>query len=230
MNLVIKSEDELDDMASFERFPDLSRDDGRGHYFGCDFPYSRLKRWLRSKVGQNIDMVISDFCHAEWIPKAQRTVAKFKEMVETSTFEKGGKIYYNSRYNTEPQLVDGHTHFRGYLFYVNPRSRALEYFKRTPEDYKAIHQQELDKRVRILGNYHQLYKQDGIWYEVKGEKTDTEFGRFPYSYNYRRKPTDILLENPSAWSQQSNKYPYIKIVLKRQLNGKELKKFGLKND
>ena len=74
--------------------------------------------------------------------------------------------------------------------------------------------EQLDAKVRILGDYHQLYKHDGIWFEVKAEII-----RNPTNL----KPRDVILESVKGFM------PSFKIILKRQLNHKELRKHSLKN-
>jgi len=83
------------------------------------------------------------------------------------------------------------------------------------ESWNKRRQVELEAKVRILGDSHQLYKVNGLWFEIKAKIIHNPTNL---------KPLDIILEVGNGFM------PSFKIILKHQLNSKELKKHGLKND
>lgn len=220
MNIEIEK---LEELPKREKFPDYSWEND--DYWGKNFPYARTIRWLGSCVGKHIDAVISEFCNAKWVPIEFRNYNQLKKYLETDTFIDKGEVYYYCNYALNVNYRKITESFRK-TFYVHPVSRKVEvYNPPTPKSWRKREQEKLDAKVRILGDYHQLYKENGIWYEVKGKPVN--FNEF-FTLD-RKGPKDILLENDNSFTPKTEKYPFVKIVLKRQLNKKELKKFGLKN-
>ena len=133
---------------------------------------------------------------------------------------------------------------------------------------------EMSKVLRVLGDYHQLIKIDGIWYEVKAKPVEDDVIEYkglhyrklknpinfskevndgvvmvgvghripcipvinPNRFNYNNSvgPRDLLINlnnERSTWVNHNiMNYGSVKIILRRQLNKKELIKHGLKND
>lgn len=148
-----------------------------------------------------------------------------------NTFRRGRKIYYFTEYTNKERCIDDGAWGRHALLYLHPETRILCVAQRQSKSaYKAVTKAERNAKVRILGDYHQLYKLAGTWYELKAEIVPDD----SLLINKERKgPRSILLElNGSSWYDinRRTKFPFVKIVLKRQLNSKELKHHGLKND
>lgn len=221
MDWQTQSEDKLDNLPKRERL--LPPDDHEDRYRGMNYPYKRVEKFLESQVGRPIDAVFSDFCHADWIPVEQRTKEQFRKHVELDTFIQDGKVFFYDKYGSDWR---GKVHSSPVVnnwndvLYVNPKNRCLAIFRHKPFDFAKKRKAERDEVMRILGDYHQLNKVEGIWYEVKAEISSTGW--------LRRRTTDILLGDDQGYSIYT-KVPYIRITLKRQLSHDELKKFGLKN-
>ena len=226
MDLQTQGEERLENLPSRERFPDYSRD----RYRGWNFPYRRMNRWLESNVGKHIDSVIHQYVNAVWVPKEFRQAHHLAKYVETNTFIENGKVCFYDAYCHYSLMT--HRPYRivedegSNTFYVDPSTRLLCLFKpRKRRSYLEQQRFEKHSRVRILGPYHQLYKLNGIWYEIRATIMP--------DWNElceRKGPNDILLENENSWSRQHNKNPRVRVILKRQLNHKELTKHGLRNE
>jgi hypothetical protein len=216
-------EEKLDNLPKFEKFQD---DDYFDHYWGKNFPYTRLKRWAESQEGNHIDGVFHKFVNLKWLLPEYRTKQQFRNHVEVDTFiGDDNKIYYYSKYSWRTKSampVEGNIK----TVYVHPKTKLIcVYHPQTLKSYKSKWLEERNKKVRILGAFDQFYKDNGIWYHVKAEpvidftKTSLHDARLG-----RKKSDSILLETTNSDGS------FVKITLKRQLNGKELKKFNLIND
>ena len=229
MNWQTKSEDKLENSPTRERIDRFH--DGYGRHRGSDFNYAHFWGFLEANLGRPIDKVIHDFVNCDWCPARHRTASKIAENVEMNTFKKAGRIYYFGKYwrveNERP--VDEEANSRGTFFYVHPDTRVLcrPKSKSIKSTWAARYNTERHAKVRILGDYHQLYKLNGTWYEVKAEPLPENAITWGKD---RKAPHDILLENEYSWRRNSNEHPYVKITLKRQLNSKELHRNDLKND
>ena len=145
------------------------------HHWGMDYPYNKVRRFLMSRVGRDWDSVFSEFVHLDWIPKLYKTREQISHSVLLNTFEKDDEIYFYDNYclsynGSEEKIIDYRMGF-GDTFYIHPKTRLLCYHKRKIVNNKKLQEKEQKRTVIILGNYHQLLKLDGIWYEVKGEKS-----------------------------------------------------------
>ncbi len=215
------SDKELDELPRREKFRanidtwDLNR---------SDYPWKRAGRWLESKVGVNLDIVVSEFVKLPWIPKKYRTYHQLATYhVETKTFVgKDGFVYFNDRFGNRPTMV---INFYSNFLYVDPVTNILRFHKRQKRvNYKLLWEQKEAKTCRILGDYHQLLKLFGIWYEVKGfplDKTVKPNTRLIDENGYIAK--SLYGFNHCAWWN-------VQITYKKQLNRAELKKYGLTND
>ena len=228
--------DKLEQLPLRERNHDYSWEND--DYWSKDFPYRRMRRWIESCKGRHIDEVISEYVHAKWVPKHHRFINQFRRHIELDTFIRDGAVHYYSRYmsifrDKAPYTLceDGISD----CIYVHPTTRLVCVYKApTRKSWRKEEQEKLAKRVRILGDYHQLYKMEGIWYEIKAKPLPTmpamSIGLSVYHSMYKRcGPKDIIMEGVHDYHRKSKEL-HVKITLKRQLNGKELKKYGLTND
>jgi len=229
MNLITKDTDNLEELPGREKFTDHSRD--REH---DGFPYKRIRRWIDSCVGRNIDDVIHDFVHLNWVPLQERRASTLRRYIEFDTFLKNNEVYYYTEYGMMHQYNNYNNYVSvksgcGKTIYVDPVTKMVSVYMGPSAKSKWIElrNKQFEARCRILGDYHQLCKIDGIWYEVKGEVLPPHALGWGYE---RKNPTDILVEPSFSWQNRNTKIPYVKIVLKRQLSAKELKKHNLQND
>jgi hypothetical protein len=222
--------EKLEDLPSRERNHDYSWDND--DYFGKKMPYRRMMRWLESQEGIHIDSVIHKFVNLKWLLPVYRTLDVLRKKIEMDTFIEDGKICFYSSWcywgKCGPRrIVEDET---SKTIYVHPKTRLVCVHRPlTRESWKKREQEKLDKKLRILGDFHQLYKESGIWYEVKAEPIDRNDSglrnRKPFlGWGDKLKPKDIILETKLGFM------PSFKIVLKRQLSRKDLKKYNLTNN
>jgi hypothetical protein len=95
-------------------------------------------------------------------------------------------------------------------FWVHPETGVVHETKIKKKKYKRVL-----KDVKILGDYHQLAKINGVWYEIKAKRT-----AFSSEYKFAPKigPRDPILGKSDL---------LLKIVYKKQLSKKEKRDFGL---
>lgn len=233
MGLEIKSVEKLENFPKFEKFHDYSWD--RDRYWGDNFPYRRFNRWLESQKNTDIDSVIHKFVHLDWVLAKYRTMEQLRRYVEFDTFTENGKVMYYADYSIlsgERTSARAINESSSKTFYVDPQSRKLKVFvPPTRKSWQKAAQERFDGQCKILGDYHQLVKLNGIWYEIKAEVLP---GEYPWWTTLQRKgPRDLLTDKKSYLqysSHPSDKLPFVKIVLKRQLSGKALKQHGIQND
>jgi hypothetical protein len=230
MNWQTKKAETIENLPNWEKFHDYSWEND--NYFGKNFPFRRLRRWVEASKNKHIDDVIHDFVNLDWIPKTHKFAHTLKDYIEFDTFMDGKRVAYHCKYQWRNQYyIEDSSNL---MVYVHPVTRLVcVFYPPTQKSWHTLEQERLDKKVRILGDYHQLYKLNGIWYELKATKVrlvtyyqNSTYCR--YMKYYQKGPKDILLEENSAW-QNNSKNPYVKITLKRQLSSKELKKHGLTN-
>jgi hypothetical protein len=198
-------------------------------YRGYDFPSVRVERFFFSRVGKPWSVVFSEFKKCKWIKAEYRTLSQLRYLVMTNTFLENNKIYYN---------FDKGWGFHGdvkfciededkNLLYVHPVTKLLCCRRRE----KGKKRRKLERQGKItwwiLGDYHQLLKINGIWYEAWAKPMD-------YGRDYIG-PRDPLLDDTlmTPKQKQNTWLYYYKLrprIYKRQLNHKELKRFGLTND
>lgn len=282
-NLLVEDPDKLEELPLRDT---VRPPDGRRHYRGSDFPYRKIQRFLTSRVGKYWNDVFSEFCHLDWVPRQYKTKEQIGHSVQLNTFIKDGKVwYYDGGFmGVNERSVDneGGYYSRRDFFYVHPKTGIL--LHKQPHGHKSYKQQEEERKakfMKILGDYHQLLKLDGVWYEVKGEPINTnivevdglhyryikestiaqrEFkmgigtqvsepddagyvrinGRLAVPYREARwegkrvGPKDCLVESApqsgGAYYWNRPNYRSIKITVYRQLNSKQLKKYGLTNE
>jgi hypothetical protein len=260
----------------------------KSNRWGTKYPTNKVQRFLRSNLGQRWNDVFSKYCHLDWIPADMRNLEHIKWDVVIDTFLKNGKVVYIPSYRSAEEPVDqviigGETE----RFYVDPQSKKLcvvNLGEKKAKDDKARKVSNV-KTMRILGDYHQLLKLEGLWYEVKAEpiKPGNDLvvinglyykeadvkpvervvngvtlkdiapadgvrykihngklylpAKAPlthYGWRHPLGPRDRIIEEPNGkprWMRYNDVDPYsFKVTLRRQLNSKDLKRYGLKNE
>jgi hypothetical protein len=140
--------------------------------YRSDYPYRRIHNFLRSRVGRPWYSVTSEFVRADWVPVRHRLYSTLANEVEVSTFLLNGEVYYYSDGYRSPWARSGSEGFAvkdetREIFYIHPTTKLLCYQPNKKINYRKRRAEEEAKVFRILGDYHQLLKIDGIWYEVK---------------------------------------------------------------
>lgn len=217
----------IQDVEKLEDLPHREKLEKHQHYRFQDYPYNRAQRFLMSRRGQDWDKIISEFIHLDWIPAQYRTFAKLREHVEVNTFIENGKIYFFDNVSFQKNSrIDVTEHYRN-VFYVHPKTKLLCFERKKKINWKEKYAAEEAKTFRVIGDYHQLLKLSGIWYEIKGEI-------FVPGNDWTQKflPNERLIggEPHRFLGRDNKKAKAIKIVVKKQLSSKQLKKFGLVND
>lgn len=179
----------------------------RSHFIG----------FLKSRVGQNIDDVFSEFVHAKWVPHKFRNYKYFCSEVEVNTYFHKEKIAYYPHYSNynqkEISYVDDCGYYK-YFFYVNPKDKTLQV------KYRKYQIKKIEPLTMIpISEGHQYLKLKGIWYEVKGFDLYGKLGKYQ----------PLIIEGQDFFRCWGSSYVGVLISLKRQLNSKELKKLGIKN-
>lgn len=172
-NLLTYNEQKLEEMPTFakRKNPDKWYDS-----YGDDYPYKKVDHFLHSRVGKCWDDVVSEFVHKDWIPPRYRLPSKISEKVEVNTFIQNGKVCFNDNFSwsyqgmRERQIEEEIRE----TFYVHPLTKLLCLFKPKRVNYKKQREIEEAKTIRILGDYHQLVKDNGIWFEVKGKPVEPD--------------------------------------------------------
>jgi len=279
-NLTVEKEEWLEELPSHSGMRKAALADrifqrDRGLYCSC--PWKKIDRFLKSNVGKPWDEVYSKYCHLEWLDKVFKNREWGEKNVIMNTFMKDGKVWHidNGEYP-----VGGCRYGKRDTYYVHPKTKILCFIKHQPTNWAKNRAKEEAKTMKILNDYHQLLKVDGIWYEVKAvprEPKHVVINGLHYRYikestieqhDFKlgvgtkvNKPDDIgyvringrlavpcsgpryrdcksighrdrmILDRKNIslswrWINRDS----ITITLQRQLNRKDLKKYGLKND
>lgn len=211
MNLIVKKDEELENLPRNQKIKKGL--DWWNDYNHEDYPWRRVHRFLRSRVGKNFENVLSEFVKLKWILPKYRTLRQLADYhIETNTFIRKGEVFFYNKYcfggKSETNVKEHYSE----LFYVHPKTHILCFQPKSKKiNWKERHEAEEAKTFRNLGNYHQLLKLGGIWYEVKGQPMDKSC-----------KPDKRIIGH--------NSQDYVMVTYKKQLNNKELKKFNLTND
>ena len=88
-NLATKDTDTLDELPLRDK---VRAHDGHRHYWGSDYPYNKVRRFITSRVGQYWNDVFSEFCHLDWVPRQYKTKEQISRIVELNTFLKDRKV------------------------------------------------------------------------------------------------------------------------------------------
>lgn len=225
--------DEIDNLPSRQAFHRHNLD-GDNRDCGCSWcnerhskkypPYNRIQRWLFSKIDVLWDNVVSEYVRLPWIPVQFRTYSHLTHSVEVITFVSDNDVAYYElhAYGNALKLVKDQW---GEVFYVHPITKKLA-FKAKSKNWKkeSWREKEIAKYFRIIGNFDQLIKLDGIWYHVWAE--DTPENRKAYSFThpliYDKELLKFYFTGCDGW------FPIPSI--KKQLSKKELLRHGIKND
>lgn len=231
MGNLLAIEERLEELPSRAPFSN-GRDEDRKNHRG-QFPWVRANRWLEAQVGKHWDKVVSEFTHAEWIPKQYRTHTQLTKMVEVNTLIHKGEVCYFTGYHSfdAPVRINEGRYSSRKLLYVHPKTKVLSLAKVTSTLRYAPRE---DKRVFVNrysmygGEHGQFIKIKGIWYEVWGK---------PHSFGsvfYKKKPdTTVPMlpadgETVSQWDRTMK--TGMKVTAKYQMNKQELAANFLKND
>jgi hypothetical protein len=133
------------------------------HYNHEEFPWKRFQSFLRGSLGKHINTVISDFVHSDWVPAKDRRASKIFEIVNKNVFIENGVYFYQPNYGGEFRPFDQYSNHE--FFYVHPITNKL--CERKPVKTNNVSNSSV--KCVIIGDYHQLTKINGIWYEVKAE-------------------------------------------------------------
>ena len=231
MNWLHKKEEDLDNEPSKASIHEGLQYGDRYYerHWYQDFPWKRFRRFCESGIGRSIDDIISDITHASWLLPKHRNMDSVNREIELNTFKDGGVIFYYCKYSLEPKPVEGN---HRPILYVDPDTRQLRQSKPVNKiSYTKKLKKELADKVKILGDYHQLVKIKGIWYEVKAAPVSVNSLVAIWMHRYRQcGPKDILLGDAQRYHRNKENHPFVEITLKRQLNSSELKKHNLNND
>lgn len=222
MNFKNLPEDKLEVLPKFEK---PIRDHWNGGY---NKPFwQKINGFLRSRVGQKWDRVISEYVHSDWVPILYRNYHNLTHFVETDTFLKDGEIYIYTygtyRYYTPrtKDVINAMALSEVYtdVFYVNPKDKVLSFQAKR----RRCAKEKQEETFQVIGDYKQLVKLSGIWYYVSG-------GDF---FRETHEPNEQLIDERGITSGKRKKIMHLffpmKCIFKRQLNKRELKKYGLKN-
>lgn len=172
-----------------------------------DLPWRRASKWIRSKVGERFDRVYSEWGQLEWVPERHRSMKSIERFLKMPTLV-GGRLLDK---RGDP-IDDWHK-----VTYVDPTTNIIVHRQLPKRTYgKARRLKEQLKTHRIIGDYHQLIKHKGIWYDVviHLRTYSTYWGERPMPPDYA---FQLDIATPGTYT-------------KRQLNSAELKKHELQND
>lgn len=175
-NLVVIDSEKLEQLPKKE----LKNPRWRHRYYGRkgkwrdSFPWGKVDNFLKANRGKPIDEVFSKYCHLEWLPKEFKVREWFGKTLCLVTEMRDGVVWYQSDYGGDFWPINDVSNYHTELYYVHPETRVLEYWHRSHVSRKKKYAEEQAKYCRILGDYHQLLKLDGVWHEVKAEKTKND--------------------------------------------------------
>jgi hypothetical protein len=226
-NLAIMPEDKLEDLGNPNKWEVKDYGCECCRRRGKDYPWKRVNRWLRSKVGEPWSEVFSAYTKLDWILPEFRTLKRIKKSVETETFMEDKVLYYFDNYSWRCEAKVSIPNEFGDTFYVHPQTHTLEWAAKL----KRPKYTKPKEYFLIIGDYHQIIRLDGIWYEVKaiGEVSGRQRVHYPPN---RQLLHDSTTKRPLNGFRYEPMIPYglqPPKITKRQLNKKELKKFGLVN-
>ena len=171
-NLISKMPESIEELPTHSKI--LSPNER--HTRRKDYPYNKVNRFLMSRVGKNWNRVFSEYVHLEWVPVQYRTREQIGHIVVLNTFLKDGEVWFYDQYFSKNEMSIGDivnppdtNYCFDSCFYIDPNDFTLRYAHRS-RSRKKTKDDILSKTMIILGDYHQLLKIRGIWYEVKGEK------------------------------------------------------------
>ena len=233
-NLTTLSEERLDTLAKGEhiRPSTLARE---RRYNLLD--YKHIKRFLHSRLGTAWDQVVSNFVHEFELPASIKPLTALRDIVETNTFldEKGLVCAYKQySFLNDPVLHISEDKSYREIFYVHPSTQTLcvQEHKKQPS-WKKLKSLDEQKWLLRLGPWHQYQKVHGVWYELQllGMEALT-LGKWSLQKYSANAPINTENPIPTEWQEiltkDSGDTVKKPILIKRQLNSKEIKKHHLK--
>ena len=133
-----------------------------------DYDNGRVERFFTTNIGHNWDEVYSKYCKLEWLPKQYKNMETVRQHITVDTFIKDEKVHFIEKYGSGEKTIESAFYKRDIL-YIHPTTKILCSYRGKHINYKKKHAEQDAKTMRILGDYHQLLKFDGIWHEVKGK-------------------------------------------------------------
>jgi hypothetical protein len=212
---------DLDDLPSYEG-KRLVRNVAQKYRWNADVSRSRVERWLKSKVGEDFDNVFSEWTKLSWLPSRLRNLEYFKWFVETEVVFKDDQasfVFHFHRYGFIYPLSNS--------LYLDPNTKKIAFAEPLKKkSWKKAEAEKIAQRCIFLGDYHQLCKIDGIWYEIH---LNPSVNVTIYDYSLKK------LVYKTAITEKGKPYTDIdwkKGLLKsmKQLDSKTLRKYNLKND
>lgn len=158
--------DSFDELPNRSKIPKDSRRGYRGRAWRSTYPHNKVLRFLESRVGHYWNDVFSEFCHLEWMPEGHKTKEQLSWNVIFETTMKDGVVHFIEEGSGDILPLEKHWRNRN-MFYIHPTTQRLCRVEKKKEE--TVNKPE---KIKILGNYHQLVKVKGFWYEVKGEPKD----------------------------------------------------------
>jgi hypothetical protein len=204
---------------------------------GRNFPWRRADRFLKSKLGQPWAHISSLWTHADWLQPMHREYHKLTELVETHTFVQDGRVAYYEKYNWRSKNGRFHEFIdeqSSEILYVHPVTRKLCLKKKEPKTaWKARRAAKEAETSLVLGDYHQLLKLYGIWYEVWADTSHQHIKHLGPHARLLSEGGEEGKKFVSEWFKKQDHWFYrysAPKIYKRQCDAKTLKKYGLKND
>lgn len=227
-NLTHIPEEKLDDLPKR-----VTRDYDDKYYRRHYFPYNHAYRWINSKIGQNANTVFSEYVKQDWVPTEYRNHKKFSDLLETNTFMKDGKVFYFDPYlwrrheSSHERPITELGFYRGtQAIYIHPVSNiicAVKKKKQQPHTYEVT--------FFSIGDFHQLSKVNGIWYEIWAENVTYRELRY---FHPNQDLTHLVCNRWArglSYDEAINAYMYRpRNIFKQQLSHKGLVKYGLHNE
>lgn len=184
------------------------------------FDYDKAKSWWKSKVGQHFDKVFSEWCDAEWVPPEYRNM-EGAEGGFTRTIMLDGILCAVYRWTVTANWHGVYVHPKTKIISYKNRKRGIGYIQKQAKERAKV--------FRIIGDYEQLSKVNGIWYKVTIAPT---YEKSQYKYVDGKYVT-----MPSITMQTRKRIPYDTFgykehgkVTRKQLSKDELKQYGVTND
>jgi hypothetical protein len=204
-----------------------------------------LARFLRSRLGKNWDEIWKEICEV-FSKKTEKPCWGVETTVEK---DEEGHLYISGKYLNYRQYLTGPDAIRGTM-YVDPDTKVLRESegKSGRQRYRELREaedKELSEIYRKISDTIRLIKKDGVWYEVILKKISGEFLVKDVWFN----DTYYTKKYPKFKTRHSTEYlSYHRIlplksckygrciydgyeyyaVEKRQINKRELRKYGLK--
>lgn len=210
-------------------------------YWQSAFNYNKAEAWWKSKVGQHFDKVFSEWCKAEWVPVNYRNMEGAEKGFKRTLMVDGVLC---SMVWSWMITADWHG------TYVHPKTKIICYKpKKKRVSYKKKEEQQRAQICRILDDYHQIFKMNGIWYDVKTAPTyvhaeykwvdgppETVLAPFGKE-EFITRPGPKIHKRFETVRTSRKRVPFDRTdsrdcgkVTRRQLNKAELKAYGVTND